>query len=235
MTATTLFFFTTILLAIVIYILLNKLGKKAKNFWTPKRIIIGITSYIVLGFIAFVYMGFFSETKIPILSPSEIKQIEKKFDQIQKYDQEYNSSYLTKVYKKKTWEINFKGNTLPVVINDDNYSSLKIRHRYNDTIESGKAFVTYYQFPFILDGIDLSDDVPLPDVYVAQNHLFIECFSRQQLNYFRINATLGILDMNRGIEREPYTIDYSYSNVIVIDIPRSTVLEDPQGLVQYIE
>ncbi|MFF2177940.1 hypothetical protein ACFVT8_15990 [Lysinibacillus sp. NPDC058147] len=234
MIATFFLFFIPLLLVAVIFLLLNKLGKKTKKIWTSKRIMIGITSYIALGLTAFLYISFFSESTIPVLSPSEIKQVEKKFDQIKKYDQEYNSAYLIEDYKKKTWEINVEGNKLPVVINDDNYSSLKIRQRYNDTIESGKALVTYYQFPFILEGIDLSDEVPLPNVYVEQNQLFIGSLPKQ-VNYFRINATLGILDMNREIEREQYETDYSYSNVIVIDIPRSTVLEDSQGLVQYIE
>ncbi|MGE7673559.1 hypothetical protein ACQKMV_08285 [Lysinibacillus sp. NPDC094403] len=226
-------FFIPLLFVVAIFLLLSKLGKKAKNIWTPKRIMIAIISYIALGLTAFLYISFFSESTIPVLSRSEIKQVEKKFDQIQKYDQEYNSSYLTEDYKKKTWEINFEGNTLPVVINDDNLS-LKIRQRYNDSIESGKALVTYYQFPFIIEGIDVSNEVPLPNVYVAENQLFIGSL-QEQVNYYRINATLGILDMNRGIEREPYTMDYSYSSVIVIDLPRSTVLEDSQGLVQYIE
>ncbi|MFJ5564087.1 hypothetical protein [Lysinibacillus xylanilyticus] len=231
MTATTLFFFTTILLVIAIFLLLSKLGKKAKNIWTPKRIIIGITSYIVLGLTAFIYICFFSESKIPVLSSSEIKQVEKKLDQIQKYDQEDDSSYLTEEYKKKTWELKYEGDTLSVVINEgDSGSSINIRVRYNDNIKSGKALVTYYQFPIIIEGIDLYDEVPLPNVYVAENQLFIESLSRQQVNYFRINATLGILDMNREIGREPYAMNYSYSNVIVIDIPRSTVLEDSQGL-----
>lgn len=233
MIATFFLFFIPLLFVVAIFLLLSKLGKKAKSIWTPKRIMIAIISYISLGLTAFLYISFFSESTIPVLTPSEIKQVEKKFDQIQKYDQEYNSSYLTEDYKKKTWEINFEGNTLPVVINDDNLS-LKIRQRYNDSIESGKALVTYYQFPFIIEGIDLANEAPLPNVYVAENQLFIGSLPKQ-VNYFRINATLGILDMNRGIEREPYTMDYSYSSVIVIDIPRSTVLEDSQGLVQYIE
>ncbi|MGE7692116.1 hypothetical protein ACQKMI_23325 [Lysinibacillus sp. NPDC097214] len=235
MIATTIFYFTQILLVIAIFLILGKLGKKAKNIWTPKRIMICITCYIVLGLTAFIYITFFSESKIPVLSPSELKQVEKKFDQIQKYDQEYNSSYLTSDYKKKTWEINFEGNTLPVVINDDNNLSLKVRQRYNDTIESWKALVTYYQFPFIINGIDLSDEVPLPDVYVAQNQLFIESLSKQQVNYYRIKATLGTLDFIREVGRERDEMDYSYSNILVIDIPRSTELKDTQGLVQYIE
>jgi len=234
MIATTIFFFTQILLVIAIFLILSKLDKKAKNIWTPKRIMICISCYIVLGLTAFIYINFFSESKIPVLSPSEIKQVEKKFDQIQKYDQEYNSSYLTADYKKKSWEITFDGDTLPVVINnDDNNLSLNIRQRYNNNIESGKALVTYYQFPFIINGIDLSDEVPLPNVYVAQNQLFIESLSTQQVNYYRIKATLGTLDFIR--ERERYEMDYSYSNVLVIDIPRSTDLKDSQGLVQYIE
>lgn len=227
--------FIPLLILVVVFLILNKLGEKTKNIWTPKRIMIGITCYIVLGFTAFLYNSFFSESTTPVLSPSEMKQAEKKFDRIQKYDQEYNSSYLKEGSKKKTWEINFEGNTLPVVINDNNYSSLKIRQRYNDTIEPGKALVTYYQFPDIVEGIDLSDEVPLPNVYVAQNELFIESLSEQEVHYYRIKATLAILDFNREVEHE-HSVSYdSYSSVLVIDIPRSTELEDSQGLVQYIE
>lgn len=229
------FLFIPLLFLVVVFLILNKLGERTKNIWTPKRTMIGITSYIVLGFSAFLYSSFFSESTIPVLSPSEIKQAEKKFERIQKYDQEYNSSYLKEGNKKKTWKINFEGNTLPVVINDDNYSSLKVRQRYNDTIEPGKALVTYYQFPDIVEGIDLSDEVPLPNVYVAQNKLFIEFLSEQEVHYYRIKATLDILDFNREIEHKPYGRYDSYSSVLVIDIPRSTELEDSQGLVQYIE
>ncbi|KOP69926.1 hypothetical protein AMS59_21740 [Lysinibacillus sp. FJAT-14745] len=228
MTTTFFLFFIPLLFIAAIVLLLGKLSKKIK-IWTPKRIIIGITSYIVLGLIAFLYISFFSESKIPLLSFSKIKQLEIKLDQIQKYDQEDDSSYLTEEYKKKTWDLKYEGNTLPVVINEgDSGSSINFRVRYNDNIESGKALVTYYQFPVIVEGIDLSDEVPLPNVYVAQNQLFIEALSKQQINYYRINATLGILDMNREIEHKPYAM--FYSNVIVIDIPRSTVLEDSQGL-----
>ena len=183
---TTFFLFFIPLLLVAAVLLLSKLGKKTKKFWTPKRIMICITCYIGLGLTAFIYISFFSESNIPVLSPSEMKQIEKKLDQIRTYDQEYDSSYLTKEYKKKTWEINFEGDTLPVVIDDDTNLSLMIRQRYNDNIEAGKALVTYYQFPFIINDIDLSDEVPLPNVYVAQNQLFIESHSKQQVNYYRI-------------------------------------------------
>lgn len=234
MIVTTIYFFTSILLVIAIFQILSKLGNKTKRIWTPKRIMIGITSYIILGLTAFIYISFFSDSKIPVLSPSDIKQVEKKFDQIQKYDQEFNSSYLTSDYKKKTWEIDFDGDTLPVVINnDDNNLSLNIRQRYNDNIESGKALITYYQFPFIINGVDLSDEVPLPDVYVTQNQLFIESLSKQQVNYYRLKATIGFLDFNRGAER--YEMDNSYSNILVIDIPRGTEVEDSQGLIYYLE
>lgn len=235
MIASTIFFFTSLLLVIAIFRILSKLGNKTKRIWTPKRIMIGITGYIVLGLTAFIYISFFSESNILALSPSEMKHLEKKLGQIQKYDQENDSSYLTKEYKKKTWELKYEGDTLPVVVNGDySSSSINIRMRYNDNIESGKALVTFYQFPVIINGIDLSDEVPLPNVYLAQNQLYIESLPKQHVNYYLIKATLGILDFNRKIEQEPYALDYSYSNVLIIDIPRSTVLEDSQGLAQYI-
>lgn len=234
MKATFFLFFMPLLLVAAIFLLLSKLSKKIK-IWTPKRIMIGITSYLVLGLTAFLYISFFAESKIQVLSPSEMKQLEKKLEQIQKYDLENDSSYLTEDYKKKTWELNYEGDTLPVIVNgDDSGSNYIIRMRYKDNIDSGKAIVTYYQLPVILDGIDLSDKVPLPNVYMAQNELFIESLSEQQVNYDRIKPTLSILDFNREVEQEPYAMDYSYSNVLIIDIPHSTVLEDSQGLVQYI-
>ncbi|MGA3675481.1 hypothetical protein [Lysinibacillus agricola] len=234
MKATFFLFFMPLLLVAAIFLLLSKLSKKIK-IWTPKRIMIGITSYLVLGLTAFLYISFFAESKIQVLSPSEMKQLEKKLEQIQKYDLENDSSYLTEDYKKKTWELKYEGDTLPVIVNgDDSGSNYIIRMRYKDNIDSGKAIVTYYQLPVILDGIDLSDKVPLPNVYMAHNELFIESLSEQQVNYDRIKPTLSILDFNRKVEQEPYAMDYSYSNVLIIDIPRSTVLEDSQGLVQFI-
>ncbi|WP_374965324.1 hypothetical protein [Lysinibacillus sp. RS5] len=234
MKATFFLFFMPLLLVAAIFLLLSKLSKKIK-IWTPKRIMIGITGYLVLGLTAFLYISFFAESKIQVLSPSEMKQLEKKLEQIQKYDLENDSSYLTEDYKKKTWELKYEGDTLPVIVNgDDSGSNYIIRMRYKDNIDSGKAIVTYYQLPIILDGIDLSDKVPLPNVYMAHNELFIESISEQQVNYDRIKPTLSILDFNREVEQEPYAMDYSYSNVLIIDIPRSTVLEDSQGLVQYI-
>jgi len=234
MKATFFLFFMPLLLVAAIFLLLSKLSKKIK-IWTPKRIMIGITGYLVLGLTAFLYISFFAESKIQVLSPFEMKQLEKKLEQIQKYDLENDSSYLTEDYKKKTWELKYEGDTLPVIVNgDDSGSNYIIRMRYKDNIDSGKAIVTYYQLPVILDGIDLSDKVPLPNVYMAHNELFIESLSEQQVNYDRIKPTLSILDFNREVEQEPYAMDYSYSNVLIIDIPRSTVLEDSQGLVQYI-
>lgn len=234
MKATFFLFFMPFLLVAAIFLLLSKLSKKIK-IWTPKRIMIGITSYLVLGLTAFLYISFFAESKIQVLSPSEMKQLEKKLEQIQKYDLENDSSYLTEDYKKKTWELKYEGDTLPVIVNgDDSGSNYIIRMRYKDNIDSGKAIVTYYQLPVIINGIDLSDKVPLPNVYMAHNELFIESLSEQQVNYNRIKPTLSILDFNREVEQEPYAMDYPYSNVLIIDIPRSTVLEDSQGLVQYI-
>jgi len=92
MKATFFLFFMPLLLVAAIFLLLSKLSKKIK-IWTPKRIMIGITGYLVLGLTAFLYISFFAESKIQVLSPFEMKQLEKKLEQIQKYDLE-NDSYI---------------------------------------------------------------------------------------------------------------------------------------------
>ena len=224
-----------ILLVIMVLFVLRKVNNKTKNFWTLKRLSIGITAYIALGLFALLYLSFFADSSIQVLSKSELKKIEKNIESIQKYDQQYNSSFLTDNYKKKTWEIDFLGDNLPVAINSD--SNLNIRHLNNDNIPAGKVLITYYQFPAIIDGIDISDKIPLPNVYMSQNQLWIEALSRHEVNYHRIKAALGILDFNRKVDLDDdysSTIFYLSSNFIVIETPHGTDIEDSQGVIQFL-
>lgn len=227
-----------ILLLTLVFFVVRKVSNKTKNFWTLKRLSVGITVYIGVGLFALLYLCFFANSSIQVLSKSELKRIEKNIESIQKYDQEYNASFLTDNYKKKTWEVDFLGGTLPVTINNGNEdSSLNIRHLYNDNIPAGKAIVSYYQFPAIIEGIDISDKIPLPNVYMSQNKLWIEALSRHEVNYHRIKASIGILDFNREEDFDddyPSTIFYLSSNFIVIETPNGTDIEDSQGVIQYL-
>ena len=133
-------------------------------------------------------------------------------------------------------ETDFLGGALPVIINNAD-SNLNIRHLNNDNIPAGKVLVTYYQFPAIIDGIDISDKISLPNVYMSQNQLWIEALSRNEVNFHRIKASLGILDFNRKVDLDddyPSTIFYLSSNFIVIETPRGTDIEDSQGVIQYL-
>lgn len=225
-----------ILLVIVVLFVLRKVNNKTKNFWTLKRLSIGITIYIGVGLFALLYLSFFADSSIQVLSKSELKKIEKNIESIHKYDQQYNSSFLTDNYKKKTWEFDFLGDTLPVTIGNAD-SNLNIRHINNDNIPAGKALVTYYQFPAIIEGIDISDKIQLPNVNMSQNRLWIEALSRHEVNYHRIKASLGILDFNRKVDLDDdysSTIFYLSSNFIVIETPHGTDIEDSQGIIQFL-
>lgn len=151
-----------------------------------------IAGYITLGFLAFLYFAFFYESKLTVLANSEIKQLESELKSLQRYDQEYNSSYLTKDYIKNTWEFKFEGDSLPVSIQErGNGLNFDIRLRYNDDIEKGKAVISYYQFPVIIDGLNMADQIPLPIVYMTQEQLFIEPPLENKVSYNRIKASLG--------------------------------------------
>ncbi len=235
MTAITAFLFIPFILILVIFVILRKLSKNTKKFWTPKRIIIVIAGYITLGFLAFLYFAFFYESKLTVLADSERKQLESELKSLQRYDQEYNSSYLTKAYIKNTWEFKFEGDTLPVSIQEGgNGLSFDIRLRYNDDIEKGKAVISYYQFPVIIDGLNMADQIPLPIVYMTQEQLFIEPPLENKVSYNRIKASLGIVDFNREVALEPSISLFHYSSVLLIDVARNTELEDLQGRVTYI-
>ncbi|KOY82219.1 hypothetical protein I6G82_00550 [Lysinibacillus macroides] len=221
---------------LVITFLLSKFSRITQKFWSPRKIIIGITGYLLLGLCAFLYVSFFAESPIQVLSGTDLKTIEKNSHTIQAYDQEYNASYLTEDHLRKTWEFDFQGTELPV-ISDNNTPGFhfNVRYRYNDDMPAGKALVSYYQFQDIVDGIDISAEIPLPHLYMEQNELVIQALPEHRVQYYRAKASFMLLDFHRYHEQGGYTLFAPSSNVIVIDISPHTTLEDRQGLIQYLQ
>ncbi len=221
---------------LIIIFLLSKFSRITQKFWSPRKIIMGITGYLILGLCAFLYLSFFAESPIQVLSGTDLKSSEKNGHTIQTYDQENHAYYLTKDHLQKTWEFNFHGTELPVISNNNTTSfHFNIRYRYNDDIPAGKVLVSYYQFPAIIDGIDISAEMSLPHLYMEQNELVIQALPEHRVQYYRAKASLMLLDFNRDHEQGGYTLFASSSNVVVIDISPHTTLEDRQGLIQYLQ
>ncbi|MFJ7954607.1 hypothetical protein ACIQZG_24215 [Lysinibacillus sp. NPDC096418] len=222
--------FSILLIVLVIFKGLKVLKTSLKIRWTPKHIAVVVIGYITLGLVAFLYLNFFYESEITTLSSDELQKLERAKGDIQKYYDEDDSSFLTETYKKKNWHYVFEGDVLPVVINErDNGLNSDIRIRYSDDIKHGNVHLSYYQLPDIIEGIDLTDQMPLPNVYMFDKQLIIEAVSRNSVSYNRVNPSLGILDINREIHDEFRTVSYLPENILLIEVARSTNIEDLQG------
>lgn len=224
-----------VMLILVILKVLKTLSNTMKIRWTPKHIFVAVTGYIVLGLLAFLYLSFFSDTTLTALSSEEMQKLEQVTADLQRYDEENNSSFLTEAYKKKSWQFEFEGDVIPVAVNEgSNWLNSDIRIRYNDDIEQGNVVLSYYQFPVIIEGLDLADEVPPPNVYMSGQQLIIESVLRNSVSYNRVNASIGILDFNRTDYAETEIVGYQYSSVLLIEVARSTALDDLQGSINII-
>ena len=224
-----------VIIGLVLLKILKILSHKIKIRWTNKHIFIVVTSYIALGLVAFLYLQFFYKTDLTTLSSEEMKNLEQVTAHIQKYYEENDSSFLTENYKKESWQFDFEGDVLPIeVIEGQSGLNSDIRLRYNDDIKQGRVVLSYYQFPVVLEGLDLTDDIPPSTVYMYDQQLIIEPASEHSINYNLVNASLSILDLNRE-EYEPTEITSSpYSNVLLIEVARSTNVKDLQGRIHMI-
>lgn len=220
------------ILLFVLFILkvLKILNNSIKIRWTPKHIFVVVTGYIAIGLLAFLYLSFFYESELTALSSEEIQNLEQVTKDLQSYYKEDDSSFLTKTYKKKSWHYEFEGDVLSIVVNEgSNGLNSDIRIRYNDDIAKGNVILSYYQFPFIIEDLDLTDEISPPNVYMSDQQLILEPTLAHSVSYNRVNASLGILDFNRTDHKESGTVNYPYSNVLLIEVARSTNVEDLQG------
>ena len=228
------------LLFIVLFVLvtikiLKVLSNSMKIRWTPKYIFAVVTGYVTLGLLAFLYLSFFYESELTALSSEEIQKLEQLTEDLQRYYEEDDSSFLTETYKKKSWHYEFVEDVLPIAVNEgSNGLNSEIRIRYSDNIEKGNVHLSYYQFPVIVEGIDLTDEIPPPHVYMSEQQLIIEPAAAHSVNYNLLNPSLGIIDFNREIHDESGTVSYYQPNVLLIEVARSTDIEDLQGLINII-
>lgn len=225
------------LIGLVVFKGLKMLNNRLNIRWTPKHIVVVVTGYIALGLLAFVYLSFFYDPELTALSNEDIHKLEQVTTDLQKYDIEGDSIYLTDAYKKETWQYEFEGDALPVAINKGDNGHLlnsDVRLRYNDDIEQGQVVISYYQFPVIIEGIDLADEMPLPNISVSEQQLTIAPAPSHSIHYNLVNASLSILDFNRENFDESGTVSYQYSSVLLIEVARSTNVEDLQGLINII-
>ncbi|KOS71648.1 hypothetical protein AEA09_01265 [Lysinibacillus contaminans] len=227
-----------VLFMLVVLKILKVLKNRMKIHWTPKHIFAVVTGYIAFGLLAFLYLSFFSETTLTTLSSEEIQKLQQVTEDIHRYDEENDSSFLTETYKKKSWQFEFEGDVIPVAVNEgSNWLNSDIRLRYNDDIEHGSIVLSYYQFPVIIEGLDLADEVPPPNVYMSEQQLIIESTSEHSISYNRVNASIAILDFNRIDHTETEkmeSVNYQYPSVLLIEVARSTDLEDLQGRINII-
>ena len=226
-------FLFMVLLGLGILKIAKFLSHNIKIRWTSKHLLVAITGYIALGLCAFLYLQFFYEPKVSTLSNEELTALEEVTIQLEKYYDENDASFLTEDYKKESWQFEFEGDVLPIDVNEGNNGfNSDLRVRYNDDIEPGHVILSYYQFPVVIEGIDMTDEVPPPHVYMNDQQLMINQPREHSINYNRVQASFNILDFNRELEKEKTTeiIGSPYSNVLLIEIAPSTNVEDLQSV-----
>ena len=221
-------------LVLVLLKIMKRIGRTIKIRWTPKHVYLVVVSYIALGLVAFLYLQFFYESKVAILSKEELTALEEETTHVTKYYDENDVSFLTDDYKKEGWQFEFEGDVLPIEVNEGNNGfNSDLRVRYNDDVKPGYVILSYYQCPVVIEGIDVTGEIPLPDVYMNGQQLMINQPRERAVNYNFVQATFKILDFNRDMENMETTeiISSPYSRVLLIEVAPSTKIENLQSVI----
>ena len=220
-------------LILILLKIMKRIGRTIKIRWTPKHVYLVVGGYVALGLVAFLYLQFFYASKVTILSKEELSAIEAETTHVKQYYDENDASFLTEDYKKESWQFDFEGDVLPIDVNEGNNGfNSDLRVRYSDDIEPGHVLLSYYQFPLIIEGINVTDEVPPPLVYKNEEQLMINQPREHTVNYNTVQAKLKILDFNQEMGNLGATeiISSPYSSVLLIEVAPSTKIEDLQSI-----
>lgn len=218
-------------LVLVLLKIMKRIGRTIKIRWTPKHVYLVVGGYVTLGLVAFLYLQFFYESEVTIVSIEELSAIEAETTHVKQYYDENDASFLTEDYKKESWQFDFEGDVLPIDVNKGNNGfNSDLRVRYSDDIEPGRVLLSYYQFPLIIEGIDVADEVPPPHVYMNDKQLMINQPMEHTVKYNTVQAKFKILDFNQELGNSGATeiISSPYSSVLLIEVAPSTKVEDLQ-------
>ena len=206
-------FITTVCIVVVVIWLARKLLANVK-IWTPKRVGVFITAYIVAGVTAMIVLATM-EQDVVILAEEELNTISEDEHALREALNKAAYNELDEQYIKQSLVYEMQGDTLTLdIVSEENFYDIIIER--NRDPEVREVVVKYYETPHVLLGMDVSSYMEQPIMQLENDKFYMEPFGSVEIKYNQIKPTIQIADnlvTNESFQRDSFGIRVLYLNV----------------------
>lgn len=225
---------TFILIVIIVALILggSKLLSRIK-VWTPKRIFLLLGSYISLGLISCLGVALMSDnSKSKLLTEAEIQQ---NLDESASFEQSILKGQLPEIpsdYKTEQ-RYNVTSGELVVELAENTYAT-RIYLTYRDDPQSNDVIVSYYKFPYIFSGLDVTNEIS-PLKFSYDNSTLKVWEPSSELEYYKIDPQIKIIQEYQN--KSGISITYNHligNNMLHLNVPKHINIIENSGVISYL-
>ena len=206
-------FITTVCIVVVVIWLARKLLVNVK-IWTPKRVGVFITAYIVAGVTAMIVLATMEQDAV-ILAEEELNTISEGAHAFREALNKAAYNELDEQYIKQSLVHEMQGDTLTLdIVSEEKFYDIIIER--NRDPEVREVVVKYYETPHVRLGMDVSSYMEQPIMQLENDKFYMEPFGNVEIKYNQINPTIQIADhlvANKSFQRDSIGIRILYLNV----------------------
>ncbi len=186
---------------------------KYKNRW-------GFRTYLsILLFATVIYYLLPIESKtLPLISEEEVRHINNQYPLF--YEEPLTKEKFAEIdglLKKKEWEFQISGDELEINTNNEFVQIVAEKKEAND----GLVEVEHYTMPSTMDGLDLTDMIPLPELKWKDNILNIDIpFIDLKIASLQTELTITQFTGDKKVTNASYS-SINQENIIYLKIPNN--------------
>ena len=206
-------FITTVCIVVVVIWLARKLLANVK-IWTPKRVRVFITAYIVAGVTAMIVLATMEQDAV-ILAEEELNTISEDEHALLEALNKAAYNQLDEQHIKQSLVYEMQGDTLTLdIVREGNFADIIIEQ--NRDPEVREVVVKYYETPHVRFGIDVSGYMEQPVMKLENDQFYMGPFRLVNIQYNQIEPTIQIADnlfTNEHFQRDSFGMRFLYLNV----------------------
>lgn len=205
------------------------------KIWTPKRIYVFLGIYIAVGFVMMLALPYLPNAKEQVLSEQEIQNKLEEAEHLEQLVQQKRFTEIDPSYLKKELTMTLPTNELTLTANLE-YPATRVVVTWRDDPNSNAIFASYYEFPFIFSGIDVTNKIVTPEMVLDGSTLSIVEKRQVEVTYHRIQP--NIITLEKYYENQSNKVKYhSYlmgQQMLHLNVPKHINIIDNSGIINYL-
>ena len=220
---------------IIIFVLIFGGRKLLARFkvWTPKRIFLLLGCYIGLGLISFLGVALMSDnSKAKQLTEAEIQQ---HLDESASFEQSILKGQLPEIPSDYKMEqiYNVTSGELIVELAENTYAT-RVYLTYRDDPQSNDVIVSYYKFPYIVSGLDVTNEIT-PLKFSYDNSTLKVWEPSSELEYYTIDPRIKMIQEYQNSSGISVTYNHLIgNNMLHLNVPKHINIIENSGVISYL-